>query len=109
MMPKDFWITNVVAEEGSDEELAIPRSEKRSILKIEGRTRQGTDRVNERFAVLVAALEDGMDGLEMKSRMDPQGSRFVIELSTLAPGSEGIPAPLGEDVDSEITSEEDAE
>jgi Tfp pilus assembly PilM family ATPase len=108
-LPKDFWITNMVAEEGADDELGIPRSEKRSILKIEGRTRQGTDRVNERFAILVAALEDGVDGIQMKNSLDPQGSRFVIELSTLAPGGEGVPVPPETDADSEETSEGDAE
>lgn len=106
-LPKDFWITRLISDESNDDELGVPRTEKRPILKVMGSTRQGTDRVNERFGLLVGALEAGIDGMQMKSSLGSQGSRFEIELTTLAPGDEGVPkAP---DEDNAEDSGEDAE
>jgi len=106
-LPKDFWITRLISDESNDDELGVPRTEKRPILKVMGSTRQGTDRVNERFGLLVSALEAGIDGMQMKSSLGSQGSRFEIELTTLAPGDEGVPeAP---DEDNADDSGEDAE
>jgi len=96
-LPKDFWITRLISDESNDDELGVPRTEKRPILKVMGSTRQGTDRVNERFGLLVSALEAGIDGMQMKSSLGSQGSRFEIELTTLAPGDEGVPEAPNED------------
>ena len=91
-MPKGFWLTRLVSEEAADEDLGIGRDARRPVLRLEGRTREGTERVDERFEELVAAITAGMDGLVEKHSLSPGGERFVIELSTLAPGREGVAA-----------------
>jgi type IV pilus assembly protein PilM len=104
---KDFWVTNMIADVGADDELGISRDKQRPILMVKGRTRQGTGRVNERFDLLVASIEAGLDGLQMKSRLGDGGAVFEIELSTLIPGSEGLATAAEEDSDEELV--EDAE
>lgn len=96
-MPKDFWITRLVSEVATDDDLGIPRDARRPLLRVEGRTREGTERVNERFDELISAIESDLDGLEMKRSLSPGGERFVIELSTLVPGGEGAPVAVDDE------------
>ena len=104
-MPKGFWLTKLVSEEASDDDLGIGREARRPIVRLEGNTREGTERVDDRFEELVAAIEGSLDGLVLKRSLSSGGERFVIELSTLAPGQEGVPTLSGEDGDDEEAGE----
>jgi type IV pilus assembly protein PilM len=87
--PKDFWIKRLVSEEASDEELGIDRGDLRAILRLEGQTREGVARTNERFDLMVETLAAALPTAAMKDSLTPGGERFVIELTDLAPGHEG--------------------
>nr|MBC8451142.1 pilus assembly protein PilM [Planctomycetota bacterium] len=101
--PKDFWITRLVSELASDEDLGVPRSTARPILRVEGKTREGVERTNERFDALVAAVEEALPGAALKDSLSPGNERFVIELTDLAPDREGVaPPPSDEPDDSDL-------
>jgi len=97
--PKDFWVTRMVSEYASDEDLGVPRSTLRPILRVEGKTREGVDRTNERFDAMVAAVSASLPGAALKDSLSPGAERFVIELTDLAPGREGRPAPVPDETD----------
>lgn len=92
-MPKDFWIQRFVGEVSVDEDLAIDRSEERPVVRIEGQTREGVERTNERFVALVDALRSELPRAELRDSLTPGGERFVIKLSSFVPGMEGVPQP----------------
>ena len=92
-MPKDFWIQRFVAESTVDEELGISRSGARPLIKVEGQTREGVDRTNERFVLLVDALRDWLPRAELRDSLSPGGERFLVKLSSFVQGQEGVPQP----------------
>jgi len=91
--PKDFWVTRLVAETASDDDLGVARSDMRPIVRIEGQTREGVERTNERFDEMVMALQDALPTAMLKDSLSPGGEHFVIEMTDLAPGHEGPALP----------------
>lgn len=106
-LPKDFWVQRLVAETGVDDELGIERSEMRPVVRLEGQTRQGVERTNERFVGLADAVRERLPRAEVRDMLTPGGERFVLKLSSFVPGQEG--APIAGDGSADMGDEEDAE
>lgn len=85
-LPDGFWVEGMTSDWGNDDELRVPRSGgDRPILHLKGRTREGTDSPQVRFAEFTAALTRELPGIMLKERMGAAGSQFTIDLTLLAP------------------------
>ncbi|MDA1265502.1 MAG: pilus assembly protein PilM [Planctomycetota bacterium] len=69
-LPKDFWMTQMVGEVGSDTELGIQRNKERPILKVEGDIQEGIQSAVGQFNELTKRLRKELPGVELKGNPD---------------------------------------
>lgn len=85
-LPDGFWLESMTSDWSTDDELGLPRSlGERPVLKLKGRTREGTDSPQARFAEFVAALGTELPGARIKERMGSGASQFTLDVTLLAP------------------------
>ncbi|NOT29560.1 MAG: pilus assembly protein PilM [Planctomycetes bacterium] len=90
-LPADFWVDTLAMDWQSDPDLGVARGEERPILRVRGRSREGTESPALLFQDFAAALRKRVPEARTKERMGE--SDFTIDLCAL-----GVPAaaPLKE-------------
>lgn len=84
-MPEQFWLNRFASEWSFDPELRVLRGEERPVLHIEGSAREGTAAMSTLYESLLSALDQELSAAELKAAPSPKGTRFEIDLTTLAP------------------------
>ncbi len=90
-LPPDFWLDQMTANWGKDEDLGVPPGEELPILRLRGRAREGTDTPSVLFEEFVASLRRDLPAARVKERMNDTQSLFTIDLTMVAP-----PAPAAQ-------------
>lgn len=90
-MPEEFWISNMESGWSFDEELGVERALERPILRLEGKARQGTTSMASLYERFLAAVRDELPGIQLKAAPNADGSRFELDLTSLA-----VPEPVDE-------------
>ena len=85
-LPSDFWVTQMSANFGSDNELHIARDAPRPILSITGRAHEGTTSLASLYEGFIVGLRDQLpNSAALKERLTPNGSKFTLDVSFFAP------------------------
>ncbi|MCA8979361.1 MAG: pilus assembly protein PilM, partial [Planctomycetes bacterium] len=91
-MPDEFWLNRFASSWGFDPELGVERGFERPVLHLEGNAREGTAAMSTLYEALLSALTQELPSSRLKAAPSPRGTRFEIDLTTLAP-----PAPQAAD------------
>ena len=101
-MPDQFWLNRFASSWTFDPELGVERGEERPVLHLEGSAREGTAAMSTLYESLLSALQTELPSARLKAAPSPKGTRFEIDLTTLAP-------PEPESADEDAEEEEEAE
>ena len=84
-LPRDFWISQITSEFGFDSGLRIERGVERPILRVEGRSREGTDSPAVQYEGFVRSLRKRLPEMDMKETLSPTGAKFTIDMTAFGP------------------------
>lgn len=88
-MPDEFWLNNFESRLAFDPELGVQRGAERPVMHLEGNAREGTAAMSTLYESLLSALTSELPAARLKAAPSPRGTRFEIDVTTLAP-----PAPI---------------
>ena len=92
-LPSDFWLTELSSDWREDPDLRVPRGAARPIVSVAGRAREGTSSLASQYEAFVAGLRAKLPpAAAIKERLNPNGSRFTIDMTLFAPPPAGAPA-----------------
>ncbi len=90
-LPGDFWVDTLSMDWQADPDLGVVRGAERPILRVRGRSREGTESPALLFQDFVAALKQRMPEARTKERMGE--SDFTLDVCALgAPAAPATPA-----------------
>lgn len=85
-LPPNFWVTRLSQEFRADPSLGLVGNDKRPVLAIEGRAREGTNSLAVLYEGFVTTLASKLPaGARFNQQLSPSGSKFTIDLSLFAP------------------------
>jgi Tfp pilus assembly PilM family ATPase/Tfp pilus assembly protein PilN len=84
-LPPDFWLTQLSSDWRADPELGLSRGSEAPVLSITGRAREGTTALATLYEGFIASLHARMPpSARLKERLNPNGSKFTVDLSFFA-------------------------
>jgi len=92
-LPAEFWLTNLETKMGVDDELGVPESkkgsdtQKRPILQVEGRAREGTRSMAVLYEQFIANLRTELPEARIKRSASVSGTQFSLELTLFSDAS----------------------
>ena len=89
-LPSDFWVETLSMDWQSDPDLGVARGSERPIVRVRGRSREGTDAPALLFQDFVAALKRRVPEARTKERMGE--SEFTLDLCALGAPAAAAPA-----------------
>lgn len=97
-LPADFWVDTLAMEWQSDPELGVARGAERPVLRVRGRSREGTDTPALLFQDFVAALKKRMPEARTQERMGESDFTLAVCALVEAPAADAAApgaAPAG--------------
>jgi type IV pilus assembly protein PilM len=88
--PENFWLESLTLAPGFDDELGVSRADERPILRLRGRSREGTDSPTVQWQECIAAVRAALPEARIKDRFGE--ADFTLDLTTLAPPASTPPA-----------------
>lgn len=85
VLPREFWLTRLVAQLSADEELGLARDAERPIVSIAGRAREGTSSMAVLYERLLAEARAALPGVTLKAAPSPRGTQFEMDLTLFGP------------------------
>jgi type IV pilus assembly protein PilM len=90
-LPQEFWVTKLATDWRADPQLRLVGNDKRPILSVEGKAREGQSSLSASYGRFVEAVKAKLPpGAEFNEKLSPTGSRFTVDLTVFAPP---LPAP----------------
>jgi len=85
-LPANFWITRLSTDYRADPALGLVGNDKRPVLSIEGKAKEGTNSLSVSYEAFVTSLTAKLPPVaRMNQQLAPSGAKFTLDLSHFAP------------------------
>jgi type IV pilus assembly protein PilM len=101
-LPQEFWVTQLASDWRADPNLGLVGNDKRPVLSIAGKAREGGNSLATSYNAFMQELEAKKPPtMRMNEKLSPNGSKFTLDLTLFAPqapkpatdATEANPAP----------------
>jgi type IV pilus assembly protein PilM len=85
-LPQEFWVTKLGTDWRADPNLRLIGNDKRPVIAIEGRSREGQTNLSAAYGRFVEAVKGKLPpDAPFNEHLNPTGSRFTVETTVFAP------------------------
>lgn len=85
-LPANFWVTRLSADYRADPALGLVGNDKRPVLSIEGKAREGTNSLSVAYEAFMTALTAKLPKVaRVNQQLAPNGAKFTLDFSIFAP------------------------
>jgi len=89
-LPQEFWVSQLATDWRAEPQLGLAGNDKRPVLSIAGKAREGQSSLAASYARFLQSLEAKLPGAaRFKETLSPSGTRFTLDVTHFAPA----PAP----------------
>lgn len=96
-LPDEFWVTQMSTDWRADPALGLSGADKRPVLSIVGKAKEGANSLAVLYEGFVTALTGKLPaGARVNQQLSPSGSKFSLDMTLFAPRAPTVAADAGQ-------------